>query len=680
MKVYIGNIGAHAATLLQIPTHAAVHGPSTAGKSTIADALCLALTGRDAGGRAWTADRLRDADEQARVAWTLDGMRIVRDFTARPGTATVDGQKCTSQMQVDAALDMTNRRELVRCVVAPFYWRSLLDSPKGRAFRDALLHALPPVDVRPIVAAAMADAGGLRPDDPLVLGKPAQPDTALHLQKATNRSTDVAVGRHQAAAERLQAVEERRPAPVDADALSQAQAVLQLEAQHQAWERHAAAVATNDARRSDHDLHLQAWQRRQAMHDEREQQRLADWQTRRAAVGDRPDAPDWTPADVDADRAVLQQIRHGLQTVGDEAAAARQQMEALQQCSDERTESARAAWEQARADLHAMQTTDICPTCNRGADEAALQLLASRVEQALHRYEKRQASPDADLSPDGSTRQQLAERLHELEQRLQKGRDMEAQQAVAVDLAAADVARHAAAVQAVEDYDRRLQALGSMPEAAPFAEPRPVLQLVDDTEAVARPDVDAGAFAPARQVVQAAARIEQAVERWQQARDAAAADLEHARSAVQAAEAEADRVGALVRAVREAPTQAAALQVQALLEAMQASDCVAVAFADPAASGDVVSVDIEGRPWWLASDGMQVLADVTLRDGLRRLACRLPGLEWLACVPVIVDRAQDYSADLPAPASLSGPTVYLFTEEGELAEGSAGLSVYDLGA
>jgi len=678
MKTLIRNVGAHAATLLEVPTVAAVHGPSTAGKSTIADGLCLLLTGRDAAGRAWTADRLRDPDEAARIAWTFDGMRIARDFGARPGATTIDGKKCTSQMQVDSALGMADRRELVRCVVAPFYWRSLLDSPKGRGFRDAILHALPAVDVRPIVAAAMADAGGLHADDPLVLGKPSQPDTALHRQRSQNQRAAVLLGRHDAAVDRRQAVEDRQPVPVDAPSVVDAQQVLEMEAQYRAWEAHAAAVATNQARRSDHGLHLQAWTRRETMHDERERQRLADWQTRRAAVGDRPALPDWTPADVDADRSELQRIRQGLQKVSDEAGKVRREAKDVRQAFDIRRQAAGRAHKQACEELQSMQLRKKCPTCHRGADGRHVAILEAVAQKKKDEY--------LALMPTGTEEgpeslKGYADRLQKLEQRLDAGRAMEAKQAAAVDLAAADVARHAAAVQAVDDYDRRLLALGSMPEAAPWSEPAPVLQLVEVPDEVARPFVDSGAFAAARQVVEEAARIEQAVERWQKATAAAADEVARARRELQAADAESERIAALVRAVREAPTQAAAMQVQALLDAMQASTCVAVAFAGAASSGDVVSVDIEGRPWWLASDGMQVLADVTLRDGLRRLACRLPGLEWLATVPVIVDRAQDYSADLPAAQSLSGPTVYLFTEEGELADGASdSLTVYDLEA
>jgi DNA repair exonuclease SbcCD ATPase subunit len=405
MKTLIRNVGAHAATLLEVPTVAAVHGPSTAGKSTIADGLCLLLTGRDAAGRAWTADRLRDPDEAARIAWTFDGMRIARDFSARPGATTIDGKKCTSQMQVDSALGMADRRELVRCIVAPFYWRSLLDSPKSRGFRDAILHALPAVDVRPIVAEAMADAGGLHADDPLVLGKPSQPDTALHRQRSQNQRAAVLLGRHDAAVDRRQAVEDRQPVPVDAPSVVDAQQVLEMEAQYRAWEAHAAAVATNQARRSDHELHLQAWTRRETMHDERERQRLADWQTRRAAVGDRPALPDWTPADIDADRSELQRIRHGLQKVAEEADEVRRAAHRTEQILNNELHATGRAHEQACADLESMQNRGECPTCHRGADEQDIARLAAVAQEKKDAYLALMRTGSAE-GPCGSWRQQ----------------------------------------------------------------------------------------------------------------------------------------------------------------------------------------------------------------------------------------------------------------------------------
>ena len=54
--------------------------------------------------------------------------------------------------------------------------------------------------------------------------------------------------------------------------------------------------------------------------------------------------------------------------------------------------------------------------------------------------------------------------------------------------------------------------------------------------------------------------------------------------------------------------------------------------------------------------------------------------QWLSCVPVVVDCAQDWSGDLPPAATLSGPTVYLYTDEGDPQNGSTCLTVYDLGA
>jgi hypothetical protein len=50
---------------------------------------------------------------------------------------------------------------------------------------------------------------------------------------------------------------------------------------------------------------------------------------------------------------------------------------------------------------------------------------------------------------------------------------------------------------------------------------------------------------------------------------------------------------------------------------------------------------IDGRPWWLASTGRQIVADARLRLALRSLS----GLDW---IPVVVDEAQSWSGDWPA--------------------------------
>jgi hypothetical protein len=67
-----------------------------------------------------------------------------------------------------------------------------------------------------------------------------------------------------------------------------------------------------------------------------------------------------------------------------------------------------------------------------------------------------------------------------------------------------------------------------------------------------------------------------------------------------------------------------------------------------------VVVLIDGRPWWLASRGRQVVGDAWLRAALRR-AMNLPDL------PLIVDNVQDVGGQ-PLPA-LPGPVVLLRTTD-----------------
>jgi len=65
-------------------------------------------------------------------------------------------------------------------------------------------------------------------------------------------------------------------------------------------------------------------------------------------------------------------------------------------------------------------------------------------------------------------------------------------------------------------------------------------------------------------------------------------------------------------------------------------------------------VQIDGRPWWLASRGRQVVADIHLRAALRRAA----GLQAL---PIVIDNVQDVGGQ-PIP-SIQGPVLILRTTD-----------------
>ncbi|NCY02939.1 MAG: hypothetical protein EBX36_08535, partial [Planctomycetia bacterium] len=159
-------------------------------------------------------------------------------------------------------------------------------------------------------------------------------------------------------------------------------------------------------------------------------------------------------------------------------------------------------------------------------------------------------------------------------------------------------------------------------------------------------------------------------------RAARAARLDEARRRLAAADAEAERVGRLVEAVRRAPTEVARRGADALRIALDGSG-VELRLAEPGSDGDEVRVYIDGRPGWLASTGRMVLADLSIRLAIRRLAAaRSPGgLVGYGRLPIVVDRAQDWSGEWP-----DAPGVWrLVTSPGELrvrlARGVAGVSV-----
>ncbi|MFT4622354.1 MAG: hypothetical protein ACI8PZ_001010 [Myxococcota bacterium] len=180
-------------------------------------------------------------------------------------------------------------------------------------------------------------------------------------------------------------------------------------------------------------------------------------------------------------------------------------------------------------------------------------------------------------------------------------------------------------------WERALRALGPRPQVpstpeppAPPAVPRP--SAADLGPAVAR----GASLQRERDRVDTAARLTAARER------------------LTAAQTECARLDVLLAAVREVPSELAAQQVAAL----GALGPVSLVFGDNPA----VEVRIDGRPWWLASRGRQVVADLWLRAALRRVL----GEDW----PLFVDNVQDVAGQsLPDPG---GPAVWLRTADGPL--------------
>ncbi len=166
-------------------------------------------------------------------------------------------------------------------------------------------------------------------------------------------------------------------------------------------------------------------------------------------------------------------------------------------------------------------------------------------------------------------------------------------------------------------------------------------------------DAAAGAGTAARQTHDAARerlgqRMAREGGRAQRAADLAQldVDLRDACASVSAAELEAERLDALLGIIRKTPSLLAAEQAAAL----QPLGPVSLEFGENPA----VTVLIDGRPWWLASRGRQVVADVHLRQALRRVS----GLQQL---PLVIDNVQDVGGqELPVP---EGPAILLRTTD-----------------
>lgn len=183
--------------------------------------------------------------------------------------------------------------------------------------------------------------------------------------------------------------------------------------------------------------------------------------------------------------------------------------------------------------------------------------------------------------------------------------------------------RAAAASAAVQAWERGHAALGAPPKL-PAEAPAPT------PPKAPRPAAGGGAAALQQ-------RRDDLAAAEQRAADARAL---HERLAT-----EADRLDALLHAVRTAPSLALSSALGSLADL---GPVELILGENPA-----VTVLIDGRPWWLASRGRQVVADAALRNALRR-ATAIP-------LPIALDNVQDVGGQ-PLPA-LDGPWIELRTTD-----------------
>jgi len=175
----------------------------------------------------------------------------------------------------------------------------------------------------------------------------------------------------------------------------------------------------------------------------------------------------------------------------------------------------------------------------------------------------------------------------------------------------------ASAIMTWKAYQSYLSAKKTLPK-----EPDPPLVAAPTQEAfdLAKEEINAY-HKRAGAVLEFTKRKEQA----KKAVEKASKEVTEARSAVERAEA-------LVVACRNAPSNIAKRQEEAI------GDLGPIKFNYLSKGG--IEVLIDGRPWWLASTGRRIYADAVLRLALRRVM----GSNWL---PLFVDEIQSWTGELP---------------------------------
>jgi len=347
-----------------------------------------------------------------------------------------------------------------------------------------------------------------------------------------------------------------------------------------------------------------------ALYDTAVLEHLAQWEAYDREVGDAGarGAAETAQRDWDKRRDELGEepaLDEKYRTCGEQAKAAKKAQKAAQGALQEATSAHQVV--ASRVAEFEGQDPSICPTCERPGWAAGV--------QAYERVQEESRALQAKVETARGARDAASDAFDRAMEFLQEGRDAKGKR---------------------DGWREALKALGPRPEAPPVSEGTPA------SPTAPRPS--------AAEIEQARAK-QREYDGAQGARERWAADLDQARQQVRQevdnhaeTEQKSARLDALLEAVRKAPSVVAERQALALGH----MGPVSLKFGENPA----VEVLIDGRPWWLASRGRCVVADIWLRDALRRAMDK----EFL---PIIVDNVQDVGGQ-PLP-EVEGPMVIMRT-------------------
>lgn len=620
-EIRIHGLGPHDDTTVKVSPAGTttVTGRSECGKSAILRAVCFCFFGTDERGKPFPVESIRDGHKKAHVEIiTAKGAVIARSMTRTRSTrrsfydvtyTTEDAFRAELRGLGKLVVVGKGTEPAATLIMSPMSWVSL-GTGDARKLRDVLDAAAPGGTLDEAIAELLP--GGLQEGDARTLG------AAETLRTDLRRAAASAEGG-------VQALKNTEPPETvlypDDEKVGAAYMVLEAA---KAW--------------SAHDVAVQA-RANMVSAAEASKKRRSEWAKRQAAIGDEPDF------DAAAHKAASDAL-----TDAEVALGRAQQARVLAQSSQiaaDATEpdvvvdfevEARKAFGKAERDLvdaERAAESSVCPTCERdGWEGPAEHVIAhgKRVTDAADALGKAEKRADKER-----TARRKAHRA-----KLAAAADVVDVAAKAEEKAGAAVAKGREGIDALNQqrtaraaWAAAVGALGQRPQIAeagdapaPPGSSRPTPHDVEKAESVQQRAV--AGKAAAEQQERQAARANAAV-------DAAKQKLKTARTA-------ADRADKVVDALRRAPSERLKKNIAAL------GDLGPVSIVVPH-EGPAVLILIDGRPWWLASTGRQVVADLWLRLALRRGF----KMTWL---PIFLDNAGSWTGDWP---ELDGPLIRMTT-------------------